>query len=115
MSETSSQYHPSWKAPFLLRPRIRALAVASLCAAILTPGPTRAASPPAWHVLAPVRLPPILYEPSGIALDPAGRLFVTDADPGTVQKLSPSAQPLAVFGSGSLAQPTGIARGTNGH
>jgi sugar lactone lactonase YvrE len=81
----------------------------------LAPHATHAANPAGWHVLAPVRTPPVLYQPAGIAVDPADDLFVADADSGAVRVLSSSARPLAVLGQSVLTHPSGIARGTNGN
>lgn len=82
---------PTWPLLFLL------------LAAFLGAVPARAADPQ-WQVVAPVRTPPVLYQPSGIALNSSGQMFVTDAANGTIQKLSPTGGPLATWGSKSLRQ-----------
>jgi sugar lactone lactonase YvrE len=98
----------------------RSLPSALLSVMLLAAVPVCAASSgSAWHVFAPVRTAPVLYQPSGIALDAAGNLFVSDAAMSDVRKLSPSARPLATWGSNgsgnrSLGRPSGIARAPNG-
>jgi sugar lactone lactonase YvrE len=98
----------------VLRGLIRTLSSTFLLLTSLAPHVTQAAITVDWHVLAPVRTPPILYQPAGIALDPVGHLFVADADPGEVRVLSSSAKPLAVLGQSALTLPSGITRSTNG-
>lgn len=48
--------------------------------------------------------------PVGLALAPAGGLFVADAELGAVLRLDAAGKPQAVIGRGLLVRPTGLAR-----
>ncbi len=55
-----------------------------------------------------------LVEPGGIALDPAGHVFVADRGAGRIQEFTASGRPLLAWGleggaPGELSRPTGIA------
>ena len=62
---------------------------------------------------------PALLRPEGVAVDPAGNLWVTDTDANRVRELSPSGTPLLTFGqpgggNGQFSQPIAIALGPDG-
>lgn len=48
--------------------------------------------------------------PSGIALGPAGQVWVADAELGLVVKLDRDGEPVGSFGKGLLERPTGLVR-----
>ena len=100
--------------------RSRTLLAAVLALAAAGGSEIAKASPPAgWQVFAPVRSAPVFYQPSGVAVDDLGRMYVPDASTSTVQVVSHAGQPLATWGSpgsgpGQLKSPSGVAIGRDG-
>ena len=89
-------------------------------AAAPTPAATRA-SAGSWQVFAGDRTAPAdLNTPTGIALDAQGNVYVADTGNNRIQKLSPTGQPLAQWGTegnapGQLRYPDGIALDAQGN
>jgi phospholipase C len=114
------------------RPRVIALVCASLLAAILIAAPL-ASGPPALArtaalASAPPRPDPLAHAPAfrreagqqtlagpaGVAIDPAGHLWVADTGHDRVVEFSAAGRELAAFGT-DLDQPAGIASDAAGH
>ncbi len=114
------------------RPRLTALAYASVLAAIavatpLASGPPALARPASWTSAAaspdPLAHAPrfrraagqqTLAEPAGLAVDAAGHVWVADTGHDQVVEFSAAGRELAAFGK-NLDQPTGIAADAAGH
>jgi phospholipase C len=111
------------------RPRAIALACCSLLAAILvatpfTPGPSALARPlPAVPRPNPLAHAPrfgrafgqqVLAYPGGVAVDPAGDIWVADTGHDRIAEFTPSGRLVATFGK-HLDQPAGVATDAAGH
>lgn len=70
-----------------------------------------------WHVVAPVRTPPVLYRPAGIGVDAAEHVYVADSAAGAVQELSPTGRPVrrwTMAGNHPLERPNTLALSRRG-
>jgi DNA-binding beta-propeller fold protein YncE len=83
---------------------------------VLFTGAVRANGVGRWTVFAPQRVAPVLYRPSGIAVDPTGRVYVADTATNIVHVLSPHGRPLAAWKGGlhPLHAPTTLVFGPRG-